>query len=66
MLLGVDVDWEKEPHWFRYGTGIIKNKYQENIITPNDEVITVERSRWESDLNIPLFWDDRSYIAQYV
>lgn len=58
------INWNDCPVPQKRGVCIKKNKYYG--LNPNDGVTPFVRTRWEIDLNIPVFTQDRNYIEQYV
>jgi len=57
LMLEKGINWNNLPVWQKRGVCICKNKYLIN---------GAERSKWEIDLDIPIFSQDRNYIEQHV
>jgi tRNA(His) 5'-end guanylyltransferase len=57
LMFEKNVNWNELPIWQRRGVCITKRTYLKD---------TVERHRWDVDMEIPIFSQDRAYIEQYV
>lgn len=61
------VNWNDYPTSFKRGRCIIKVKNLKETLDPTTgEKITVERSQWVVDNQIPIFSQDRDYIEKYL
>ncbi|AEO93637.1 tRNA-His guanylyltransferase [Bacillus phage G] len=57
LMLERGINWNNLPTWQKRGVCITKQYHSKG---------ETKRSRWEVDLEIPIFSKDRSYIDQYV
>ncbi len=57
LLLEKDINWNELPHWQKHGVCITKHYYMKG---------DAQRSKWEVDLETPIFSENRDYIERYV
>lgn len=57
LMLEKGINWNDIPTWQKRGACITKQYYMKG---------EAQRSRWDVDLEIPIFSQDRDYINQYV
>lgn len=61
------VNWEDLSNDLKYGRCVIKKEIKSKIIHPiSKKEIEINKSEWQIDNNIPIFYEDRNYTEQYL
>jgi len=58
--------WENNSTFFKRGVCIQKVQYEEFFKAPNGNTGTVRRNRWDVNLEIPIFTQDKEFISNYL
>lgn len=58
--------WENNPTFFKRGVCIQKVQYEEFFKAPNGNTGTVRRTRWDVNLEIPVFTQDKEFVSNYL
>ena len=69
LLQEKGVSWEEQASHNKYGIGIAKEPFEDTVTFTRQGVetsIEVTRQRWEANLNIPIFYQERSYIEDLL
>ena len=61
------INWNNIETDQKRGRCVVRQSYQEESVNPKtQEPITLTKSKWVSDLEIPVFTQDRNYIEKYL
>jgi tRNA(His) 5'-end guanylyltransferase len=61
-----NINWAKEPNWFKNGTSIYKKLMKIEHSLPDGTVAIVERNKWFIDKNTPIFTQNREYVEKHL
>ncbi len=61
-----NINWAKEPNWFKNGTAIYKKPMKIEHSLPDGTVAIVERNKWFIDKNTPIFTKNREYVEKHL
>ncbi len=66
LMLNANINWNDCPVKFKRGVIISKKNYIKTVDIPEKGLISVERSRWETDYNTPIFTKSPEYLYKLI